>query len=107
VRRQAHDGSDLINQLLVELWGIHDPSVLHDCLYGWAALGLGAHAVIYEIQSCLWMPLHALRDTGVVLLEEPMLSFLLIVKEVRIFWLLIKRWLRCILLLGGWERLNL
>jgi hypothetical protein len=84
VRSQAHDGGDLINQLLVELRGIHDPGVLPDGISGGAVLGVGAQAVVDEIQSCLGVPSLALGEIGVVLLEEPLLGVLLIVKEVEV-----------------------
>ena len=84
VGSQVHDGCDLINQLLVELRGIHDPGVLHDCLSGGAALRVGTQAVVDQIQSCLGVPLLALGEIGVVLLEEPLLGVLLIVKEVEV-----------------------
>lgn len=84
VRRQAHNGGDLINQLLVELRSIHNPGVLHDRLSGWTVLRVRAHAVIDQIQSCLWMPLHALGEISVVPFEKPLLIFLLIVKEIEV-----------------------
>ena len=84
VGSQAHDGGDLIDQLLVELGSIHDPGVVPDCLSGRAALGVGAQAVVDQIQSCLGVPLLALGEIPVVLLEEPLLGILLIVKEVEV-----------------------
>jgi len=84
VGSQAHDGCDLINQLLVELGSIHDPGVLPDCLSGGAALKVGAQAVVDQIQSCLGVPLLALGEVLVVLLEEPLLGILLIVKEIEV-----------------------
>lgn len=84
MRIQHHDGSDLIDQLLVELRSIHDPVVLLDCISGWTVLRVGAQAVIDQIQSCLRVPLLALGEIPVVLLEEPLLSILLIMKEVEV-----------------------
>jgi len=84
VRSQHHDGVDLINQLLVELWSIHDPGVLPDCVSGETVLGVGAQAVIDQVQNCLRVPFLALGEIPVVLLEEPLLSFLLTMKEVEV-----------------------
>ena len=84
VRSQHHDGVDLINQLLVELRSIHDPFVLLDSVTGETVLGVGAQAVIDQVQSCLGVPFLALGEILVVLLEEPLLSFLLIVKEIEV-----------------------
>ena len=85
MRIQVHDGYDLINQFLVELRSISDPGVLHDCISGWTVFRVGGHAVIDQIQSCLRVSLLALgMETFVVLLEEPVLSVLLVMKEVEV-----------------------
>jgi len=84
VRIQHHDGVDLINQFLVELRSIHDPGVLTDCVSCETVLGVGAQAVIDQVQNCLGVPFLALGEISVVLLEEPLLSFLLTMKEVEV-----------------------